>query len=224
MSAVNSVLGRNYTDVRNAINDEAIVRVPEGVEPLKGKKPGTTYTWQFYMAQAMYDMATAEATAFLFWQKHRKLKPFQLGALETGGLPIASAIQFVGFYFFGKSTRMFSVRKETKEYGCINDIEGPLHNTDLPVILIDDLLASGATGKRAEDVLKFYGYDLLEIWAPVIKIHEMNLDEVPNHWDWVYNLDDFSLNAIDYNTPGIKEALDQIFLDKVPGRLKELSK
>lgn len=67
----------------------------------------------------------------------------QFAGLETGAIPLVTALAI------WHGTTGFIVRKEAREDGARNLLEGPV--TDRPVVLVDDVVASGARAWQCLD-------------------------------------------------------------------------
>ena len=119
-------------------------------------------THQYMMRRLTHnpDMLT-KAAVYIFDEIIIKLKngeeypQFQFCGLETGSLPLIAALQVQG-KALGISINAFTVRKERKGYGLFHFIEGIPDNS--PFVLIDDLINSGSSIKRAgETAIYEYG-------------------------------------------------------------------
>lgn len=89
----------------------------------------------------------------------------QLCGLETGSLPLMTALQWHILYEHGLEINAFSVRKERKPYGLFNYIEG-IPN-DFPLVFVDDMINSGDSVTAAMDIVdKELGLaDIKDIWC-----------------------------------------------------------
>ena len=158
------------TWMRKYIDDHCIARLGKEIDYiLDGKKPGTHYTWQFYLLRGLFDPIFLSALSQMFIYKvEREIGHFnfQLSGLETAATPMLSAIPLV-LKGFGINLNSFVVRKEQKTYGIKNWIEGrPIENT--PVMLIDDMCNSSMSLKQAKEVCE--GSRNLEVMKVVFAI------------------------------------------------------
>jgi orotate phosphoribosyltransferase len=141
--------GELYEWTKNYIDTRCIVRNT----PMPGKLPGTRYTWMFYLRNGLFnhEFSSAISQMFLYKAIHEIGHfDFQITGLETASTPMLTSIPLIG-RVFGIDINSFSIRKERKEYGLQNIIEG-LPN-DKPCLLLDDLCNSSASMRRAHDVL-----------------------------------------------------------------------
>lgn len=149
--------------LRDYINENCLVRIPFDQTPLPGKKPGTTYIWQFYMRRGLFDSTFLNYVGCLFWNKFAdqyRAKPFQIAGLETGSTPLIVGITTTATLFDIK-VNSFSIRAERKKYGLLNIFEG-IVDSNLPVLIVDDLSNSKDTINRARSICKQEGLSLLD--------------------------------------------------------------
>lgn len=122
--------------------------------PMPGKTPGSVYTWMFYMRRGLYDKNFMNSIAKMFiYRIHKEMGhfDFQITGLETGATPLVVALPIL-LQKFKIDVHSFSVRKERKEYGLKNWIEGVPN--EKPCLIVDDLCNSSISMKRTYDVLK----------------------------------------------------------------------
>lgn len=142
----------------------------------KGTK-NKNYSYQFYMRRLTHNPIALEWVSLLFLndliykiKNNEEYKNIQLAGLETGSLPLLSALQMVSIKY-NIYLNCFSVRKERKSYGLFNYIEG-IPN-DNYVILIDDLINSGRTFYKCYDVIKHeLGNKLAKNSYCIVDIHD----------------------------------------------------
>jgi orotate phosphoribosyltransferase len=136
--------------VKSYIDEKCIIRNTL----MPGKLPGTTYTWIFYLRRGLFNHEFLSAVAQMFYYKVEKdigHFNFQIAGLETASTPMLSSFPIIG-RIFKKNINAFSIRKEKKEYGLRNWIEG-IPN-DKPVLLIDDLCNSSNSLLKAKQILE----------------------------------------------------------------------
>jgi len=92
--------------------------------------------------------------AQLFWERFNNEPAFQVGGMETAAIPLLAAIVLKGKEL-GKNVNGFYIRKSRDKDGLMKLIEGEL--TDLPVILVDDVLNSGASMRKQIKILEAEG-------------------------------------------------------------------
>lgn len=98
--------------------------------------------WLFDFRALMLDPVWLNLYAEIFWEKYAEKLPFQVGGMETAGIPLVSAIVMKSVER-GTPVNGFYIRKSRKREGLLKRIEGTL--TDHPVILVDDLMNSGGS-------------------------------------------------------------------------------
>ncbi|GJI95322.1 hypothetical protein RugamoR57_20400 [Duganella caerulea] len=125
--------------LRNKINDHCIFRVPHKSKELPAMNGGGFYTWQFYLRTALLDARSLATISRDFWNRYETVyanQPFQIAGVESAAVPIITALVCSGAER-GITLNAFTIRKDRKEYGRRNLIEGAPN--DLPVLFVDDL-------------------------------------------------------------------------------------
>lgn len=124
--------------MRDLINDTAIARIRPGEKPMKRKNAEGFSTWQFYLQRALLNPRFLAAASELFVTRHllTAKEPFQVAGVMSGAATLVAGIGLEA-HRRGLQLNTFMIRKDPKEYGLENVLEGtPL---DLPVFLVDDL-------------------------------------------------------------------------------------
>lgn len=119
--------------LRKLIMEEGIVRVPQASKELTEINFQGHYRWQFYLRRVLLNRQVIEAVGAEFWRQHEDVPPFQLGGIESAGVPVLMSILATA----PRPVNAFIIRKEPKKYGLQNWLEGVPN--DLPVVLIDDV-------------------------------------------------------------------------------------
>lgn len=91
--------------------------------------------------------------------------PSAVGGLTLGADPVAYAIAHAAADA-GRELDAFTVRKEAKPHGAGRQVEGPIEPGD-PVVVIEDVITSGASALRAIDVLEAFGASVLGVLCVV---------------------------------------------------------
>jgi orotate phosphoribosyltransferase len=97
--------------------------------------------------------------------QERDWQPTAVGGLTLGADPIAYAIAYTSSNT-ANPIRAFTVRKEPKTHGTKQLIEGPLLHTDR-VVVVEDVLTTGASALRAVDAVRSFGADVLGVLTVV---------------------------------------------------------
>jgi orotate phosphoribosyltransferase len=196
-----------YNWCKSFIDENCIVRNKK----MPGKIPGTTYTWMFYLRNGLFQHQFLSAISQLFLYKVQKEIghfDFQIAGLETASTPMLAGIPLTATAF-DISINAFSVRKEKKEYGLKNWIEG-LPN-DKPVMMIDDLCNSAVSMKKCYDVLsntkvnqkniEVMNYAFTIVNKVNKKVHKESRQKTDMYLPekikmlYLYDLDDFNLTG-----------------------------
>jgi orotate phosphoribosyltransferase len=184
----------------NYIDTKCIVRNT----PMPGRNPGSRYTWMFYLRNGLFNHEFSSAVSQMFLYKIMQEVghfDFQISGLETASTPMLASIPLVS-RVFGLDLNAFSIRKQRKEYGLLNIIEG-IPN-DKPCLLIDDLCNSSESLWRAYNTLLNEKLEVLDFAFCIVnkvnkEIHEQSRQStdmyLPGHVKMIYlfDLDDFSL-------------------------------
>jgi orotate phosphoribosyltransferase len=89
-----------------------------------------------------------------------------VGGLTLGADPMVSAISIVGAYENLPVTPLI-IRKEAKGHGTRAYIEGPELPAGSPVVIIEDVVTTGASAMKAVDRLREAGYEVNTVLAMV---------------------------------------------------------
>jgi len=140
--------------LRKYINDNCIVRG----QYMKGKVPGTNYTWCFYLRRGLYNPEFNKHLAVCFLYKIKKEVghfDFQLSGLETAATPMVTSLPIYAKQLLDIDLHSFIFRKAPKEYGLEEPWEGtPKFN--IPTLLVDDLANSTMSLKICSDICRNY--------------------------------------------------------------------
>lgn len=112
---------------------------------------GNPNRWLIDSRRLFMEPKSLDAAAELFWEMCGDRMPFQVGGMEAAGIPLLSAILMKSLSR-GTPVNGFIVRKERKTHGAGNSIEGVL--SDAPIVMVDDILNSGASLEKAAVVLE----------------------------------------------------------------------
>ena len=143
-------------EVCNYINDNSIWRKKVGEPSIPGKKIGKWNQFQFYIGRTTSNPVMLQKISLLFLDIIHETyleTPFQLAGLDSDGVPLGVGIcqQALNYPDF-KGINFFRARKQYKEYGLRNLIEG-IPN-EHPVLMVDDLISSKWTAKTAYNRMK----------------------------------------------------------------------
>lgn len=140
--------------LRKYINDNCIVRG----QYMKGKVPGTNYTWCFYLRRGLYNPEFNKHLAVCFLYKIKKEVghfDFQLSGLETAATPMITSLPIYAKQLLDIDLHSFIFRKAPKEYGLEEPWEGT-PKFDTPTLLVDDLANSTMSLKICSDICRNY--------------------------------------------------------------------
>lgn len=89
-----------------------------------------------------------------------------VAGVAIGGCPLASAVSYASYLSKTKKVPALYIRKETKDYGTRNLIEGSFHY-GMNVVLVEDVVTSGLSSLRALNALTVAGAHTMGIIAVV---------------------------------------------------------
>lgn len=149
----------------------------------------------FYMRNRLFTPTFLIDVGDMFLHLMKEALPdlnFQITGMETGSTPLVTSLPIVA-YQRGVSINAFSVRKDPKEYGLKNWIEGVPN--DKPVVVIDDIYNSGSTMKRCLDIAESQGLKFSGVVFSIIKRTPVNLRMGANtKYISIFDLSDFGLS------------------------------
>jgi len=152
--------------VKGKIEEKCLLR---GVD-LPGKG-GSRYSWMFYMRPGLFDPEFMRDVGEMFLHRCREEVgnlDFQICGLETGAVPLVVGLPIVAS-LQGVSINAFSVRKEPKEYGLMNHIEG--RPNDKKAMIVDDIVNSAASAKKCLDKMTAQGVQFSGWVFSIIRKH-----------------------------------------------------
>jgi outer membrane protein assembly factor BamB/orotate phosphoribosyltransferase len=137
-------------DLREAIQQTAFIRTQSGAVIIGNENTGARDEWIFDFRALLLQPKWLDRYAEIFWQRYKDKLPFQVGGVETAGIPLVTAIVMKGVAL-GHPVNGFYIRKSRKRIGLMKYIEGTL--TEEPIIFVDDLINSGGSLKKQIDIL-----------------------------------------------------------------------
>src|SRR3569832_1201726 len=146
----------------------ALVRKEDGVRIIQDERSGAESAWLFDLRALMLDPEWLSRYAEIFWERYASQYPFQVGGMETAGIPLVTAIVLKG-HERGTPVSGFFMRKSRKRNGLMNYFEGAL--SDAPIMLVDDLVNSGDSLAKCVEILKDQGRSVREAFV-LIAIRE----------------------------------------------------
>ena len=115
----------------------------------------------------------------LMFDKIRKLFPTakSVGGLESGALPISTAIVFFSNQLREGKLNGFFVRKEPKKHGLEKKVEGI---KEPPLVIVDDIVTTGQSVIDAVNALIEDGHSPIGIFSVIDREHESKLEVLKN--------------------------------------------
>lgn len=153
---------KKFEDLRAAIEQTAFVRQKDGARIIASEQTGARAEWLFDFRALMLQPKWLNRYAEIFWEIYAPRYPFQVGGMESAGIPLVTAIVMKGVER-GTPVNGFFIRKSRKREGLMKQIEGTL--TDEPVILVDDLVNFGNTLTKQLGVLAETGKNVSDAFV-----------------------------------------------------------
>lgn len=139
------------TDLKSLINiiqDKAVTHESDTQKIMSPS--GAAQKWLIDLRPVLLDTDALEMITDHFWAEYKDQLPFQIGGMEVAAVPLVVAL-LLKAQSLGLETNGFIIRKERKQSGLGKLIEGELN--DYPVILVDDIVNSGASLEKARAAL-----------------------------------------------------------------------
>jgi len=199
------VSDQQYYDLKQWVHQYIDTRCIVRNTKMPSKQPGRYYTWMFYLRRGLFNHQFQSAVSQMFiYQMERQdvMLDFQLSGLETAATPLLVGIPLIA-RVYGDDINAFVVRKDKKQYGLLNTIEG-VPNTKL-TIMVDDLCNSSASlGRCFNELVSLHIPVASKAFTIVNKSNKDIHDEQRHHSDMylpsnvevisLFTLDDFNLN------------------------------
>jgi outer membrane protein assembly factor BamB/orotate phosphoribosyltransferase len=177
---------------------------------------GTPQAWLIDMRRVLLRPGCLQAIAQAFWSRFAGSEPFQIGGMEVAAVPLVVGLVRAAFDH-GREVNGFLIRKERKPTGMGQAVEGEL--TDAPVVLVDDVLNSGASLEKARAVLAREGRRVREVFVVVDYRSRQGLAWRRQHDIAVtslFTLADFGL-SLEADAPPPPQAFKPRWQFRVPG-------
>ena len=198
--------------VRRAIADRAVLTGEE----VKISSTGGLQRWLIDLRPLLLRRDVLMDLARLFWERFAPSSPFQLAGLESAAVPLLAALVLGAPQACGEVNAVV-IRKERKTTGLGRLVEGEL--SDLPVVLVDDILNSAGSVEKARVILAALGRTVEAMFVVVDYRSGRGLDWRREHGVRVtapFTLDDFGL-ALKPLDAGPKQRYRQVWHTGVPG-------
>ncbi len=122
---------------------------------------GRRSTYYINSKQVLFHSEAAALLGELLYQATSDLDIQAVGGLEVGAIPMATAC-IVRYHQTGKPLEGFFVRKQAKDHGSKERVEGRLAKGDR-VAIVDDVLTSGESVVQAIEAVEAVGAQVLRV-------------------------------------------------------------
>jgi orotate phosphoribosyltransferase len=114
-----------------------------------------------------------------------------IGGLEVGAIPMAAAA-LTALHRRGRSAEGFFVRKQAKEHGSKERLEGVVNAGDR-VVVIDDVLTTGGSVLQAIDVLEANGATVVRVVCICDRLQGAGVALAKYDYRPIYTIRDFGI-------------------------------
>jgi orotate phosphoribosyltransferase len=142
--------------LKDLIKEKGIVVNIDGITLSSGKSS----IYYYDLKKIALDPKGANLIADLLFEEISILNAKSVGGLEIGAIPITTAILMKSADEHKLSG--FVVRKHAKEHGLKYTVEG---NLDPPVVIVDDVLTTGASLMKAIEAVNDKGHNVKDIFC-----------------------------------------------------------
>jgi orotate phosphoribosyltransferase len=142
--------------LKDLIKEKGIVVNINGITLSSGKSS----IYYYDLKKIALDPKGANLIADLLFEEISILNAKSVGGLEIGAIPITTAILMKSVDEHKLSG--FVVRKHAKEHGLKYTVEG---NLDPPVVIVDDVLTTGASLMKAIEAVNDKGHNVKDIFC-----------------------------------------------------------
>lgn len=137
------------------------VKLGEGLDD-----SGRPYNWMIDCREVLLSAESLHHAARLLWERLKPYRPQAVGGMTLAANPLTIALLYES-RADGYPIEGFIIRKEPKGNGLRKWVEGPPLAPGSRVILLDDLVNSGETQRKALDILKPFGVDVVAVGAMI---------------------------------------------------------
>jgi orotate phosphoribosyltransferase len=121
----------------------------------------------------------------VFWEVQKNPEIVAVGGLTFGADPIAVATSYASGCF--KSVKAFSIRKELKQHGTSQWIEGDLQKGD-KVAIIDDVVTTGGSTIKAIVRAREEGLEVVKVVVLVDREEDNGIEKIKQYCDDVTSI------------------------------------
>ncbi len=146
MIAQDNLLSRYQRELRQALLNDG-VKLGQGVDD-----SGRPYHWMVDCREVLLTPTSLHHAARLLWERLKPYRPDAVGGMTLAANPLTIALLYES-RADGYPLEGFIIRKEPKGNGLQKWVEGPPLKPGARVILLDDLVNSGETQRRALSIL-----------------------------------------------------------------------
>jgi orotate phosphoribosyltransferase len=123
---------------------------------------GKPYTWMFDTRELLLTYPYLQIMGAMLWARLKSYEPSAVGGMTLAANPLTAAVLYEAWKD-GCPLNGFLIRKEPKENGLRKLIEGPKLHPGTRIVLVDDMVNSGTTQRRALRALEPFRPNIVAI-------------------------------------------------------------
>ncbi len=188
-------------EFRDAIQSHVLIQEKNGATIVGNEQTGAHDEWIFDFRALLLQAKWLDRYAEIFWERYAEKLPFQVGGLESAGIPLVAAIVMKSIAR-GTPINGFYIRKSRKRAGLMKYIEGTL--TDEPIVFVDDLINSGGSIRKQIDILAREQKTVTDVFVILSFREDAAYEHFANHkisFSHLFSLRDFDLNVLPAHVP-----------------------
>ncbi len=153
-------LERYRQELRQALLDRG-AKLGQGVS-----ESGQPYDWMVDCREVLLEPTSLHHAARLLWERLKPYRPEAVGGMTLAANPLTIALLYES-RADGYPLEGFIIRKEPKSNGLQKWVEGPPLKPGTRVVLLDDMVNSGDTQRRALSILEPFRPEVVAVGAVI---------------------------------------------------------
>lgn len=152
---------------------------------------GRKSTYYINSKKVLFHSESLALLGEVLFEATRDLDAQAIGGLEVGAIPMAAAVGLV-YHQRGRSIEGFFVRKQAKEHGSKQRVEGEVKAGD-SVVVIDDVLTTGESVVQAIQEVEKLGAKVLRVVCVVDRLQGARERLTGYDFRPIYTIEDFGI-------------------------------
>jgi len=155
---------------------------------------GKESTYYINSKKVLFNAEAVWLLGDIFWDLTKDLDIQAIGGLEVGAIPMATAAS-LHFHMHGRALEGFFVRKQAKEHGTQQRVEGLVRSGDR-VAVIDDVFTQGTSVLQAVEEVEKLGAKVVAVSCIVDRL-EGARERLAGRYNYlpIFTIRDFGIEA-----------------------------